>query len=81
MRFEAFERPFLVGSHQPRITRHIGGEDRGETAFDGLLHGTSPAAPIIAVTKCDRAKPSRNPMDILVKGGYLSISISSLRVL
>src|SRR5712671_73268 len=31
-RLEAFERTFLVRLHQPRIPRHIGGEDRGETA-------------------------------------------------
>ncbi len=41
-RFEAFERAFLVRPHQPRIPRHIGGEDRGETA--GLAHVASPAA-------------------------------------
>ena len=35
-RLEAFERAFLVRPHQPRIPRHIGGEDRGETA--GLGH-------------------------------------------
>ena len=29
----------LVRPHQPRVVRHIGGKDRGETAFDGLLHG------------------------------------------
>ena len=29
-RFEAFERALLVRSHQPRIPRHVGGEDRGE---------------------------------------------------
>src|SRR5208282_2314898 len=28
----AFVRPFLVRPHQPRIPRHIGGEDRGEPA-------------------------------------------------
>ena len=39
MRLEAIERAFLVGPHQPRVARHIGGEDRGETAFDGLFHG------------------------------------------
>jgi hypothetical protein len=27
--FQAFVRPLLVGFHQPRITGHIGGEDRG----------------------------------------------------
>jgi hypothetical protein len=35
-RFEAFERALLVRPDQPRIPRHIGGEDRGETA--GLAH-------------------------------------------
>jgi hypothetical protein len=37
----------LVRSHQPRIPRHIGGEDRSETALDGLLHGL-PVTLIIA---------------------------------
>ena len=37
-RLEAFERAFLIRPHQPRIPRHIGGEDRGETAGGGLLH-------------------------------------------
>jgi hypothetical protein len=41
-RFEAFERAFLVGSHQPRVARHIGGDDRGKAA--GLAHPGSPAA-------------------------------------
>jgi len=40
MRLEAIERAFLVRSHQPRVARHIGGEDRGETAFDGLFHSS-----------------------------------------
>jgi hypothetical protein len=47
-RFEAFERAFLVHPHQPRIPRHIGGEDRGQLAFDASftcgLHGVSSAA-------------------------------------
>src|SRR6266481_7807700 len=30
-RFEAFERSFFVCPPQPRVARHIGGEDRGET--------------------------------------------------
>jgi len=41
-RLEAFERAFLVCSHQPRISRHIGGEDGGETA--DLAHVISPTA-------------------------------------
>ena len=36
-RCEAFERAFLVRPHQPRIPRHIGGEDRGKTAGRGHL--------------------------------------------
>jgi hypothetical protein len=35
MRLEPFVRAFLVRSHQARIARHIGGEDRGETADSG----------------------------------------------
>jgi hypothetical protein len=39
---EAFERAFLVRPHQPRISRHIGGEDRGQPT--GLAHcSASPA--------------------------------------
>jgi len=41
-RLEALERAFLVRPHQPRIPRHIGGEDCGEAA--GLAHAVSPAA-------------------------------------
>jgi hypothetical protein len=36
-RLEAFERAFLVNPHQPRIPRHIGGEDRCETTAGGHL--------------------------------------------
>jgi hypothetical protein len=32
-------RAFLIGSHQTRVAGHIGGEDRGKAAFDGLFHG------------------------------------------
>src|SRR5689334_1563232 len=31
-RLEAFERALLIRPHQPRISRHIGGEDRGKAA-------------------------------------------------
>jgi hypothetical protein len=41
-RLEAFQGAFLVRFHQPRVARHIGSEDRGETA--GLAHVSSPAA-------------------------------------
>jgi hypothetical protein len=35
MRLEAFVRAFLILAHQARITHHIRGEDRGETAGGG----------------------------------------------
>ena len=41
-RLEAFKRAFFVRPHQPRIARHIGSENRGETA--NLAHCVSPAA-------------------------------------
>jgi hypothetical protein len=36
---EPLVRPFLIRSHQPRVARHIGGEDGGEAADRG--HGLS----------------------------------------
>jgi hypothetical protein len=38
MRPKTLERTLLVRPHQPRIARHIGGEDRGKTPFDRLFH-------------------------------------------
>jgi hypothetical protein len=38
MQLEPFVRSLLIGTHQPRVARDIGGEDRRETAFDGLFH-------------------------------------------
>jgi hypothetical protein len=43
MRLEALMRAFLVRPHQPRIARHIGGEDRGETAGRGHYSSGIPA--------------------------------------
>ena len=39
-RLETIERALLVPPHQPRIPRHIGGQDRGKTA--GLTHQALP---------------------------------------
>jgi len=41
-RFQTFKRTLLIRPHQPGIPRHIGGEDRGETA--GLAHSAAPVA-------------------------------------
>jgi hypothetical protein len=35
-RLQALERPFLVGPHQARVARHVGGEDRGKPAIDAF---------------------------------------------
>jgi hypothetical protein len=47
-RFEAFERAFLVRPHEPRIARHIGGENCRQPALDAgqpsKLHGVSSVA-------------------------------------
>ena len=41
-RLQCGERAFLIHTHQARITRHIGGEDRGETAGRGHGCGSPP---------------------------------------
>jgi hypothetical protein len=43
MCLEAFERAFFVRTHQARIARHIGGEDRGKTAGRGHYSSGMPA--------------------------------------
>src|SRR6516164_8441531 len=48
MSFEAFVRALLVRAHQPRITRYVGGEDRGKAASRGHGRGRPPGR------KCDR---------------------------
>src|SRR5271167_1749623 len=39
-RFEASEGAFFIRPHQPRIARHVGGKDRGETAALAHVSGT-----------------------------------------
>ena len=36
VRLQAFVRAFLIGAHQAQVVRHIGGENRGETAGCGF---------------------------------------------
>ncbi len=50
MRLEPVEGAFLVRSHQPRVARHIGGEDRRETAGGSHARGVArPPAPVADV--------------------------------
>jgi hypothetical protein len=41
MRLQSFMCAFLVGPHQPRITSHISGADRGKSAVEAMA-GTGP---------------------------------------
>ena len=49
VRLEAFERALLVGAHQARIARHIGGEDRGKTAGRGHGCGSPPLSQLLVI--------------------------------
>ena len=40
MGLQTCECAVLIGSHQTRISRYIRGQDRSETAFDGLFHSS-----------------------------------------
>ena len=44
VRLEALVRAFLVRPHQARVARHIGGQDRGETAGRGHGCGSPPCS-------------------------------------
>jgi hypothetical protein len=46
MALERGERPFLVGAHEARVSRHVRGKDGGEPARDArlLAHSLSPSA-------------------------------------
>jgi len=50
-RLQPAERPFLIGSNEARVSRHIGGENGRKPAFDASwpfgLHGASPLAMIL----------------------------------
>jgi hypothetical protein len=53
----------LVCPHQPRVAGHIGGEDRGETAFDRLVH-VSPGSAIIAGPQRKHREMSDGPAQL-----------------
>src|SRR5262245_59755736 len=51
----------LVRAHQPAVACHIGGEDRGKTAYDGLLHGLPQDRPSWQTLNVVTGGKSRNP--------------------
>jgi hypothetical protein len=51
MRPEALVRALLIRSHQPRVARHIGGEDRGKTSGRG--HGSGQPTLFRAIVRRD----------------------------
>ena len=66
MRLEAFVGAFLIGAHQARIARHIGGEDRSETA--GRSHGCG-SPPITTSGQACSGRRRAIPRGILRKHG------------
>src|SRR5260370_27769844 len=75
-RLEAFERAFLVRPHQPRIARHIGGEDRGEAA--GLAHVYSPAASRRPDSKRSRSSGLRNSTTLGTTSDVMALSRATI---
>ena len=61
MRFEALVRPLLVVSHQTRVARHVGSQDRSETS--GLGQVASPAAKRRPDRKSSRCSGFRQCVD------------------
>ena len=62
VRFQPVECAFLVSSHQPRITRHVGGEDRCKPAHCGRGHSfAQPSAPV-ADAALDECPPLGHPV-------------------
>jgi hypothetical protein len=58
VRLQAVEGAFLIRSHQPRITRHIGGEDRGKAARRSRRYGLTRSSPEIGGPRSTNARPS-----------------------
>jgi hypothetical protein len=69
MRPETLVRPLFVRPHQPRIARHIGGEDCGETGFDRLFHGL-PGRAIIAETRGSERRNIPDSRSTTVPSGW-----------
>jgi hypothetical protein len=78
-RLEAFERTFLVRPHQPRIARHIRGEDRGEAAGRGHDAGRPPGRRSSALTLPQLAQRDMRPASRLAPEHSASTERASLR--
>jgi hypothetical protein len=57
MRLEAVEGTLLIRSHQPRITRHIGGEDCRKSARRSRGYGLTRSSPVIGDAAVDECAP------------------------
>jgi len=62
MRLQAVEGALLVRSHKPRITRHIGGEDRRKAARCGRSRGAARAFAPVGDAAVDECAPLGHPV-------------------
>jgi len=75
-RLEALVCVLLVHPHQPRIPRHIGGEDRSEAA--GLAHVVSPAAMRRPDRNSSRCSGLRNCTSLGTMRGVIARSLATI---
>jgi hypothetical protein len=57
MRLQPIDGTFLIGSHQPRITRHIGGQDGRKPARRGRSYGLTRSSLVIGDAAVDECAP------------------------
>jgi len=57
VRLQAIEGPFLIRSHEPRVTRHIGREYGRKTARRGRSYGLTRSSSVIGDAAVDECAP------------------------
>jgi hypothetical protein len=57
MRLQAIEGALLIGPHQPRVTRHVGGEDRHKSARRSRGYGLTRSSSVIGDAAVDDCAP------------------------
>jgi hypothetical protein len=57
VRLQTVEGDFLIGTHQPRITRHIGGENCRKPARRGRSYGLTRSSLVIGDAAVDECAP------------------------
>jgi hypothetical protein len=70
VRLQAVEGAFLIRSHQPRVTRHIGGEDRRKAARCSRGYDLTRSSPVIGDAAVDESAPFGHLSAPLVRGTF-----------